>query len=311
MSSFPLAVFAFNRPDHIRRTLQALAANTFAPETDLIVFCDGPRNEEEGERTKKVRDICKTTTGFRSLTVRERDHNLGLAGSIRSGVTEVLRDAEAVIVMEDDLLSHSSFLWFMNEALQRYHGDSRIMSISGYLPPAWRLGVRRSTLPDVWLSRRHMSFGWGTWKDRWASVIWDLPEKEGFSRDVKAWRTFANAGGEDLPWMLVEEIEGELNSWSIRFNYAHARSGCGALLPGSSYLKPIGFDGSGRHCLPNPLRWLESIRHARQQIEWPDVPQEDPDLNRVLSRSFSRHHRWAVRLGVTPPRAKEMAKALS
>jgi hypothetical protein len=98
--------------------------------------------------------------------------------------------------------------------------------------------------------------------------------------------------------MLRETLEGRLDSWSVRFSYEHFRSGRYALLPGGSFLRPIGFDGSGLHCRPNPLRWLESLRHAPDGINWPESPELNVRMNQALKDSFSRHHRWAVRLGV-------------
>jgi len=37
-----IAAFAFNRPEHLRRTLSALADNDLAAESALTIFCDGP-----------------------------------------------------------------------------------------------------------------------------------------------------------------------------------------------------------------------------------------------------------------------------
>ena len=42
----PIAIFAFNRPDHLRRTLEALAANELTAESHVTFFYDGPRTEE-------------------------------------------------------------------------------------------------------------------------------------------------------------------------------------------------------------------------------------------------------------------------
>ena len=39
----PVALFAYRRPGHVRRTLTALAANPEASGTDLIAFVDGAR----------------------------------------------------------------------------------------------------------------------------------------------------------------------------------------------------------------------------------------------------------------------------
>ena len=38
-----IAIFAFNRPDLLQRTLTALVANDLANKASVTFFCDGPR----------------------------------------------------------------------------------------------------------------------------------------------------------------------------------------------------------------------------------------------------------------------------
>jgi hypothetical protein len=40
----PVALFVYNRPDHTARTLEALAANGLAADTDATIFCDGAKS---------------------------------------------------------------------------------------------------------------------------------------------------------------------------------------------------------------------------------------------------------------------------
>ena len=43
MTYAPIIVFAYDRPDHLRQTLAALAKNDLAPQSVLYVYCDGAR----------------------------------------------------------------------------------------------------------------------------------------------------------------------------------------------------------------------------------------------------------------------------
>ncbi|HOD41388.1 MAG TPA: glycosyltransferase family 2 protein, partial [Candidatus Wallbacteria bacterium] len=45
MKLAPIVLFVYNRPDHTRRTVEALLKNEFAGESELIVFSDGPKND--------------------------------------------------------------------------------------------------------------------------------------------------------------------------------------------------------------------------------------------------------------------------
>jgi len=38
--SAPIALFVYNRPDHARRTIDALRQNNLAQESDLVIFSD-------------------------------------------------------------------------------------------------------------------------------------------------------------------------------------------------------------------------------------------------------------------------------
>ena len=43
MKLAPVIIFNYNRPDHSLRTWEALAQNQFAAETELYLYCDGPK----------------------------------------------------------------------------------------------------------------------------------------------------------------------------------------------------------------------------------------------------------------------------
>src|SRR3546814_20893144 len=79
-----------------------------------------------------------TLEGFASVSVVRQPHNLGLAQSIIIGVTQMLEQHEAVIVIEDDLLLSPYFLKYMNDALYHYRDDQRVASIHGYSLPTDR-----------------------------------------------------------------------------------------------------------------------------------------------------------------------------
>ena len=75
----PIVLFVFARPDHTRLTLKALASNELAEQSDLIIYSDAARNENEEIKIRDVRKIIKSASGFRSITVIERESNYGLA----------------------------------------------------------------------------------------------------------------------------------------------------------------------------------------------------------------------------------------
>jgi GT2 family glycosyltransferase len=131
----PVVIFAFNRPNHFQRTLVALATNKLAKQSDVIIFCDGPRNDEEKRLTRAVRNLAKQAVGFRSLSVVERTTNAGLAQSVIRGVSKALTQHERIIVLEDDLVTSQYFLLYMNEALEIYADTPKVASVHGWCFP--------------------------------------------------------------------------------------------------------------------------------------------------------------------------------
>ena len=60
----PVALFAYRRPDHLGRTLEALRANPEASQTELFVFCDGAKNASVADGVDAVREMLRGDLGF-------------------------------------------------------------------------------------------------------------------------------------------------------------------------------------------------------------------------------------------------------
>ncbi|MFA7067148.1 MAG: glycosyltransferase, partial [Dysgonamonadaceae bacterium] len=113
----PIALFTYNRPYHTQQVLEALQKNELSRESELFVFSDGAKTEEEETHVAETRVILSKTTGFKKVSIIRRPKNFGLAANIIDGVTTILEKKGKIIVLEDDLLTAPSFLSFMNKAL--------------------------------------------------------------------------------------------------------------------------------------------------------------------------------------------------
>ena len=65
----PIVLFIYNRPTHTRQTLDALAANFLANESELFLYSDAPKNQEAAESVQAVRSLIKNVQGFKSVTI--------------------------------------------------------------------------------------------------------------------------------------------------------------------------------------------------------------------------------------------------
>ena len=48
----PVILFTYNRPEHTKRTIEALAANEMAAETDLYVYSDAAKKDTDREKVQ-------------------------------------------------------------------------------------------------------------------------------------------------------------------------------------------------------------------------------------------------------------------
>ena len=150
MNLAPVVVFAFNRSDLLKNTLDSLKTNPLANETNLYIFIDGPRNDADTDKINQVKQIAIDFTGFKEKIIFTSTFNQGLAKSIISGVTKIINKYGKVIVVEDDLYVSKSFLTYMNALLTTYENDERIFQVSGFgvkinVPSGYKYDVYRIT----------------------------------------------------------------------------------------------------------------------------------------------------------------------
>jgi len=240
----PVALFTYNRPEHIRQTVEALQRNELARDTELYVFSDGPRSTSDRDQVSAVRTYLRDIGGFHSLTVIERDKNLGLADSIIAGVSEIVNREGRIIVLEDDMVTAPSFLNFMNEALELYEKEERVISIHAYTYPV------TEKLPDTFFLQGADCWGWATWKRGWALFNPDGQKLLAELKERRLEKIFDFNGSHPYTRMLKWQARGSLDSWAIRWYASAFLAGKLTLYPGRPLLSNIGLDASGTHCSP-------------------------------------------------------------
>lgn len=238
----PILLFVYNRPEHVRRNIQALLKNELAAESELFIYSDAAKDETSQAAVKEVRAFIRSIQGFKKITITERTENWGLARSIIDGVTTLINRYGRVIVLEDDLVVAPHFLQFMNDALETYRDEERVGHIQACD------FTHEPSLPDTFLIKWTGSWGWGTWDRAWKHFNADgkalLTELE--SR--KLTYTFDFNGKYGYTRMLRRQIEGKNNSWAIRWNASLFLKDILSLNVGKSLVQNEGFDGSGTNC---------------------------------------------------------------
>lgn len=239
----PIALFVYNRPWHTQQTINALQQNLLAGESDLFIFSDAPKTVEALEAVQSVRAYIRNITHFKTVTLIEREENLGLAASIIDGVSRLCHQYGSVIVLEDDLITSPYFLRYMNDALTVYADSSQVMHISGYVYPIGNI------TEDTFFFRVPMCWGWATWKRSWQYF---RKQDEIMNEFTKPMRKAFSFNDTYHFWNQLENNrKGLIDTWFIYW-YASTflRNGL-ALFPSRSLVKNIGHDGTGVHCGSN------------------------------------------------------------
>lgn len=275
----PIVLFVYNRPEHTQRTLEALKENDLAKESELFVFSDGAKSNNEISKVQKVREIIDNIDGFKNVQVIKANKNKGLANSVISGVTQVINEYGKVIVLEDDLITSKYFLNFMNDALNFYEYKKNIWSISGYTPP---IEIPANYEHDIYLSYRANSWGWGTWIDRWNNIDWDIKDFNEFIKDKSKVNEF-NRGGNDMTPMLKEQQKGYIDSWAIRWCYNQYKQKKKTIYPVQTFVNNIGLD-DGTHGSIKKIFNTDLVREYNIQFE-------DIKLDKRIVKEFANFYR--------------------
>lgn len=241
----PIVLFAFNRPEETTQTLAALACNDGAKESELTVFCDGPRTAEDEEKTDQVRVIAQKAAGFKSVRVLMRSDNLGSVVAIRAGLRQMFDEHETVIVLEDDLTTSKYFLNFINKALVYYASEHRVASICGYSPSGITTSSQTYFLPGA------HCWGWGAWRRTWVEA--DIDARKALDDLVQGDRIFEFdvAGAEPCTLLLHRAAKAERDSWVLPWMASAIIKNQLTLYPTQSLIRNDGLRASGL-----PVEWL-------------------------------------------------------
>jgi hypothetical protein len=251
MTTAPILLFTYNRLKHTKNTIDALKANTLATKSDLFIFSDAAKTTEAAAAVLTVRAYLPTITGFRKITIIERERNFGLGRNIISGVSEILKTAESVIVLEDDLIVSPYFLDFMNDGLQIYEKEEQVISIHGYTYPVSR------PLPETFFIKGADCLGWATWQRGWNEFESDGQVLLDRLTIEKKTDEFDFGGAFPYTQMLKDQILGNNTSWAVRWYASAFLNNRYTLYPAKSLVYHAGGDGTGTNTGFNSLLDVE------------------------------------------------------
>lgn len=239
----PTAVLflAFNRPEVTRTTLARIVE---ARPTRLYVALDGPRSHVTDDRQNcaEVRALIESIDSSIPLSTRFRRDNLGCRAAVADALNWFFEQETEGIVLEDDCLPHPDFFAYCEWALNTYRDDSHIWHISG-------MGAPGKSAPGPALTLTHFPFiwGWATWRNRWQHYH-DQIKLNDADLQTQIARIIPSRHGRRYWFEKLQQVrEGLINTWDYQWMLALWVQDGLALTPNQSFIRNIGFDGTGTH----------------------------------------------------------------
>ena len=286
----PVCLFTYNRFDELILCLNSLKSSPVAANTILYVFSDGPRNSIDEKIINKIRDYIITLDGFSQVIPIFQEQNIGLSESIIKGVSYVISKHGKVIVIEDDLYLSNDFLEYMNDALFYYKYNTDVFNISGF---SFNIPIISKQNYDVVYTNRASSWGWGTWKDRWDLIDWELDNYN--VEDILKFKKQFNLAGSDMTKMLIEWKEGIINSWSIRYNFNMFLLNKNDISPRKSKVINLGFRSNASNTKNFSIRYyIRKIdnNNNNKDFNFLNKPQNPP----LYNLCFKFYNSYFIRL---------------
>ncbi|WP_062344982.1 glycosyltransferase [Novosphingobium sp. CCH12-A3] len=285
----PVALFAYNRPSHLERTLRSLLACEGADLTAITVFIDGPKSASSAAVTEEVRRVALDALGARA-DIRVQASNQGLSNSIIAGVGALLAEHGTAIVVEDDLTLAPQFLEFMNAALQRYRTNENVFQVSGHMFDVPEFADRSEAMFLPFTT----TWGWATWDRAWKAFDATAAGWIRLREDKLLRRRFDLNGVYPYTWLMERQQRGQSDSWGIRWYWSVFKRNGVSLFPPVSMVRNNGQDGSGTHGKGVVAKFnLETERSILESPVLPDLAKVNaPDFALVRKAIWRQNGAW-------------------
>jgi len=239
MKLAPIILFCFKRIDTLTECVKNLKLCPESANSDLYIYSDAARNDQEYNQVYDVRNFIKNIDGFKSISIIERDVNMGVDYNIIYGIKDISTKFDSFIVVEDDLIVSSEFLTFLNEGLNYFHNKNEILTISAfnYIKIPFRYKW------DCYFTGRSNPWGWATWSHKIKEVDWEVSDRKIFLNSKITQKQF-NYWGSDLSRMLKNTLSGKIKAWDIRLDYFMFKNKKITVYPCKNMVINIGFKRS-------------------------------------------------------------------
>ena len=271
-----------SRPLAVKSFLQLICAHA---NRRFYVAVDGePDDPSVAQRVRQVKEEIRGSSQIAEQRTLFHAQHLGGPVATPTSLSWFFEREPHGIILEDDCLPQPNFFTYMDTALHRYHYDSEIMSVSGFIGNA-----RVDKSNHVGKSRYFRSWGWGSWSLEWRKFT-NNPQPWTDIRGQDSLQEWAGSSSSAYFWrrMFDEVCNGSRNNWDYLWQYAHFLSDAASLVPPYNLIRSRGFDSYAQHH-SQPRRALVKDKGANSKgIIFPTVPGWGTGRDRWMERHVYR-----------------------
>ncbi|MDD5528275.1 MAG: glycosyltransferase family A protein [Patescibacteria group bacterium] len=287
----PVALFAYNRPQNLPRTLACLKNNRI----DLLyIFSDGPKNEADEKKVREVREILDQIDWVKTEKIYQ-EKNIGLSESVISGVNKVLERYDRIICVEDDICVADGFYEYMKACLEKYRDNPEITGVTGMRYPLPSSTVKNYPY-DVFFFPRFLSWGWGTWRRSWQSMDFD---RESIANKIRSAKLDTRPAGNDVKKMVERLINGALyGCWDVFCSVNMLLNKQFFVWPSYNMVENSGLY-EGTHASGKPrtweLKWDKEKFPQLGRLRFPETEKEQEEMRkktRAFLNKYAVKPRW-------------------
>lgn len=230
----------FNRLDTTKQVFEAIRR---VKPPRLYLAADGARESKYGEVevVQSVRDYVLNSIDWDcELKTLFRDENLGCKLAVSGAITWFFENEEQGIILEDDVVPNQDFFYFIENNLEKYKHDARVMMVSGmnyFSDSSFHAPYFFSEYINIW--------GWGAWRRAWD--LYDVEMSEWSKPEVKV--GFKYKYFSSYIWRYLKNIfnmieRKEINTWDIQWFFCCLYNNGLCIVPKVNMVTNIGVEGT-------------------------------------------------------------------
>lgn len=159
----PILVMVYDRLDSLKKCIQALQSCDEAAESVLYISSDAAYRPQDSVKIEAVREYIQTISGFGKVIPITPMENRGLNGSYNAAIDMIFKEHDTFIFLEDDIIVAPNFLKFINEGLEFYKNEPKVLSVSGFSHSVF-FDVDAQLKSEIYFTNRWCPWGFASWK---------------------------------------------------------------------------------------------------------------------------------------------------